>query len=128
MPRLVRIALCWFVLLAGASVLATVTTLPAAAQSSGPTDIDHFTCYTASAPAVVGAPSFTPPAVVELQNQFAPNGFLTRVKGAVLHCNPAQKTVGGTVTPIVNPNTHLLCFGRPPRRRCQVCSLPTPWG
>ncbi len=81
-------------------------------QQSGqapPNDIDHFTCYLAKTTATT-TPQFNSPAAVELADQFAPQGFLAGVGKIAIHCNPAQKTVGGVVSPIVNPLTHLACF------------------
>jgi len=50
---------------------------------------------------------------VSLTNQFA-NDFSGGLGAVVWHCNPVQKTAvtssGKTVTPIVNPDDHLLCW------------------
>jgi len=105
-----------------ASVLSVAIGVSAqgSAGNSGPSSISHFTCYLASAPSATSAPPpFTPTPVI-LQNQFAPTGFYTNVGAVIEHCNPVRKTInsasGQTITPIVNPNDHLLCFAlsKPP--------------
>jgi hypothetical protein len=83
--------------------------------SSGPATIDHFGCYFASnvSTTTAPAPTFKIPPAVELANQFSP-GFFSPVGRLVFHCNPTQKTTpAGTVSPIVNPYTHMACFGLP---------------
>jgi len=50
------------------------------------------------------------PAGVRLIDQFSPQGFVPGIGAVDLHCNPAQKTVANQVTPITNPNAHLLCW------------------
>jgi hypothetical protein len=93
----------------GLTGLVAGTTTTASAQSTGPTDIDHFTCYTATNP--VGTPTFKEPTAVELRNQFAPQGFIAALGKLVWHCNPVNKfPPGEPETPIVNANTHLVCF------------------
>ena len=78
--------------------------------SSAPSQaLDHFLCYTA-APPTAGGPGFKVPANVRLINQFSPGGFVPRIGGEDLGCNPAQKTVPTSVTPVLNPNAHLLCW------------------
>jgi len=94
---LVAGALLSFGVGAGAKGLKTVT-------ATAP--VSHFTCYTASSPNL-------PNETVVLTNQFDTN--LSATLGDVSwHCNPVEKTVtnaAGTkaVTPIVNPDDHLLC-------------------
>lgn len=113
-------------LLAATAVVAMVNVAQGQGPSSGPpaagnyavgpADIDHFGCYVASTvspTAAAPAPTFKIPPAVELSNQFSP-GFVTAVGKLVYHCNPTQKTTAnGTVTPIVNPLTHLACFSLP---------------
>jgi len=65
---------------------------------------DHQLCY------AVTAKGFKAPTSVTLVNQFNPNGFPVTVTAPTLHCNPVQKTVGGAVYQINNPDAHLLCF------------------
>jgi hypothetical protein len=91
--------------------------------------LDHFACYTASTTSsATGAPSFSPPSAVELFNQFAPQGLWTGVGKVAFHCNPVQKTTVTTppsVTPITNPNAHLLCFATPQLPAATVVTQPT---
>ncbi|MGD0880519.1 MAG: prealbumin-like fold domain-containing protein [Acidimicrobiales bacterium] len=78
---------------------------------TGPGSISHFTCYKPKASTAQSGFNVSP---VILANQFAPNGFSAALGTVTYHCNPVQKTVGTatnqTVTPIVNPVAHLLCF------------------
>ena len=90
------------------------------------TTLDHFTCYLATAgKSSTGAATFGTPSAVELFNQFAPKGLYTGLGKIAFHCNPVQKTANGTVTPITNPNAHLLCFTTPPLPAAAVVSQPT---
>jgi len=71
--------------------------------------VDHFLCYSAaSTPAAV--PGFKVPGDVRLINQFSPNGFVPKIGAVDTDCNPVQKTVPTGVTPIRNPDAHLLCW------------------
>lgn len=106
-------------LAAGGVVAATA--LSASGSSAAAPVVDHFLCYGAHTSVPVG---FTPPAAVQLINQFSPNGFTAKIGSAIdAHCNPVQKTVYKTltgppvVTQIKNPNAHLLCwsFKAPPQ-------------
>jgi hypothetical protein len=73
-----------------------------------PPGLDHFTCYPVSY--VPGGGTFAPPAAVSVQDQFA-GAFVGVTVGAPQQlCVPTQKTVNGVVTPITNPQAHLLCF------------------
>ncbi len=71
--------------------------------------LDHFLCYSAA-----GTPAaslgFKVPGDVRLINQFSPNGFVPKIGAVDTDCNPVQKTVPTGVTPIRNPNAHLLCW------------------
>ena len=64
--------------------------------------LDHFWCYIVS--------SETPDQAVTatLKDQFQ-TAFVS-VGSPLQFCNPAQKTVGGVVTPIVNLNDHLTMY------------------
>jgi hypothetical protein len=88
----------------------------ASGAGGGPTDIDHFLCYTAAAVNTAAAPAFPQKAAaVEIQNQFVPNGYFASLAALNLHCNPVQKTTpDGAVTPITNPIAHLLCWAITP--------------
>jgi Prealbumin-like fold domain len=90
------------------------------------TPLDHFTCYIATAAkSATGAPTFGPPSAVQLTNQFAPQGLWTAVGNVAFHCNPVKKTADGVVTPITNPDAHLLCFTTPPTPAAAVVTQPT---
>jgi hypothetical protein len=97
------------------------------AHLTSTTTLDHFACYTAAAAkTAAGGSTFSPPAAVELFNQFAPQGLWTAVGPAVLHCNPVQKTTAaGGVTPITNPDAHLLCYTTPQAPAAAVVTQPT---
>jgi hypothetical protein len=92
------------VLCTGGVVLGTTLASNAGVSQAKPPPVGHFLCYTAT------AKGFQPPSSVTLFNQFNNNGFQVIVGPARLHCNPAEKIVGKTTYPIVNPNAHLLCF------------------
>jgi hypothetical protein len=111
------------------AVTSTATRAPNAkltGSTTGPTDIDHFTCYVARVPkpTATTVSGLTPPATVSLTNQFTvtqtPSGaqvsapITASIVGVSSHCNPAQKTITQTspqvVTPIQHPDKHLLCF------------------
>lgn len=78
----------------------------------GPGEVqpDHFTCYPVSYdPKTPGR--FVPPGPVLAGDQF--NGFTPaplQVATPTRLCLPTQKTIKGVVTPITNPQAHLLCF------------------
>jgi len=141
MARLVRTPLRAIVVLISVASLAVAAsvlsvTIGADAQpagSGGPASISHFTCYLATAPTTSAAPSFVPKPVF-LLNQFAPNGFYTNVGSVVEHCNPVQKTINSTspptVTNIVNPNDHLLCFvlSKPPAQPSYTVTATNQFG
>jgi hypothetical protein len=93
-------------MLTAASVLVGIRlTTPAAAVSG----LDHFLCYTAKAVKSTATSGFTPPSSVSLKNQLS--SFNAAPAVVVIHCNPVQKTVPGVgVTPITNPDAHLLCW------------------
>jgi len=71
--------------------------------------VDHFLCYTAAS-TPTSTSGFNVPPAVGLFDQFSPNGFGPTIGGVDLDCNPAQKTVRTGVTPITNPEAHLLCW------------------
>jgi hypothetical protein len=77
-------------------------------QPTQPPGLDHFTCYAARYSTVQVA-HFRLPATLGLSDQF--EQVRARLGAPVELCNPVEKTVpGGTVTPIRNPNAHLVCF------------------
>jgi hypothetical protein len=71
---------------------------------------------------VPGTPPFTVPPFVKLTDQF---GTVTATVGLpLLLCLPTQRTLPtGQTFPIVNPQTHLLCFAISPN---PPVSLPRP--
>lgn len=93
------------------------------------TTLDHFTCYIASAAkSTTSTAGFGTPSAVELFNQFAPQGLFTGIGNVSFHCNPVKKTAltsPPTVTPITNPNAHLLCFSTPQLPAATVVTQPT---
>jgi hypothetical protein len=97
------------------------------AVTASTTTLDHFTCYLAAATkSAAGGPSFAAPTAVQLSNQFAPKGLLTAIGNVAFHCNPVRKTLpSGAVTPVTNPNAHLLCFTTPPVPAASVVTQPT---
>lgn len=76
-----------------------------------PFGLDHFKCYPA-----VGTPLT---AVVDLQDQFHGAPVSVQVLEPVALCNPMEKIHGATLTPILHPEDHLVCYraenGEPPR-------------
>ena len=86
---------------------------PAAPQPPG---LDHFKCYTVrytlDATGNPVDPFGLEPANVAVRDQFGPK--LATLGRPVLLCNPVEKTrtdlPGTPVTPINNPNAHLVCF------------------
>jgi hypothetical protein len=92
-------------LLGLAAALSTVLLLAvaASAQTVPAPILDHFKCYFAHQ----DPPTIEP---ARLEDQFdAAAGIVeqVRVVMAVRFCNPVQKTKGGQVTPIANPDHHL---------------------
>jgi len=74
----------------------------ASAQTSPLTLVDHFRCYPFP-------PQQARQVVVGLQDQFGPK--LTNLTiGPLEFCNPVQKTVNGTITPILDPNHHFVMY------------------
>ena len=79
--------------------------LAGVASAVAPPPLDHQLCYMAA------ASGFKIPQHVILRNAFSPAGFMPKISGVALHCNPVRKTLpDGRVFPITNPNAHLLCF------------------
>ncbi len=81
-------------------------------RSTAPPPPDHFLCYIATP--TTATKTFKFPPLVVLKNQFTAHDG-TKLKpglslSQLLHCNPVEKIVGSTVTPITNPNAHLVCF------------------
>ena len=86
------------------SSAAPTTTTTTIAGGGGPTDLDHFQCYSAGAFGFRPSSFTNEPVALELQNQFVPGGFLSGVRDLDMHCNPVEKTLkSGSVTPITNP-------------------------
>jgi hypothetical protein len=84
--------------------LLIATTISAIAQTSPLTLVDHFRCY--PFPQQPGAGT-----AVSLSDQFTPNLFhLSLSVTPAKFCNPVQKTVNGTVTPILDPNHHFVMY------------------
>ena len=106
-----RLTLCAGVLLAlGGAVPAVLAGTPATAAT--PT-LDHFQCYVAqpTQTAVVPTPFPGRPPAALLKNAFAPSGVVAAIGSVSMHCNPVQKTLpSGAITPITNPNAHLVCW------------------
>ncbi len=107
----------WLVLscllaMAATGVLTGVGT--SAAATSFP--IDHQQCYTAVAvtSTAITGPNFpATPFAVQLVDQF--NNVFAAIGAVDQLCNPAQKTLpSGVVTPITNPNGHLVCWSIKP--------------
>jgi hypothetical protein len=75
--------------------------LPPAPEA--PTDLDHYACYRVNGPAV------NPPAA-SLRDQFGPHQ-VEMIRPVEL-CNPVEKRIPARneVTPIVNPDDHLVCY------------------
>jgi len=69
--------------------------------------LDHFWCY------IVSKEETANPAVsATLKDQFQTASDIS-VGTPLQFCNPAQKTAGGNVTPIVNLNDHLTMYNLP---------------
>ena len=66
-----------------------------------PDGLDHFKCYLASGPSV--------DAIVNLSDQFIPDDRV-KVRRPLAFCNPVEKTHADVVTPILNPDDHLVCY------------------
>ena len=76
----------------------------ASAQTSPLTLVDHFRCYPFP-------PQPSDRITVGLSDQFTPNIFhITLSITPTEFCNPVQKTVNGTVTPILDPNHHFVMY------------------
>lgn len=84
--------------------LLIAATISAIAQTSPLTLVDHFRCYP--------FPQQPGQAItVGLSDQFTPNMFhITLAITPTEFCNPVQKTVNGTVTPILDPNHHFVMY------------------
>jgi hypothetical protein len=96
------------------------------ARLTATTTLDHFTCYiSTAAKSAAGTQTFGQPSAVELFNQFSPQGLWSAVGNVAFHCNPVVKTANGVVTPITNPNAHLLCFTTPKVPAAAVVTAPT---
>ena len=80
--------------------------------------IDHFACYTVS-PTGLKAP-FTG---IGLLDQFGRRS--TSAVSRFTLCNPAQKTFQGTVTKVLNPNAHLVCYRPSPNQTSVPPALST---
>jgi hypothetical protein len=66
-----------------------------------PKGLDHFKCYRAYGPALRNK-------VVKLRDQF--NEGTVTVRRAVAFCNPTEKRHDAFISPIQNPNDHLVCY------------------
>jgi hypothetical protein len=66
-----------------------------------PTELDHFKCYEASGKSA--------DAMVYLEDQFQFEENVSVFEPFML-CNPVEKTHNDIVTPIKNPNAHLVCY------------------
>jgi hypothetical protein len=64
--------------------------------------LDHFWCY------IVSSETPQPAVTVTLQDQF--QTATVSVGSPLQFCNPAQKTIGPVVTPIVDLNNHLTMY------------------
>jgi hypothetical protein len=86
---------------------------PPKLKSTTPPGLNHFTCY----PVVDTAGSYKIPPVVRLKDQFAKTPVQVQVRAVPDElCLPTKKVIktasGGTRTyPVIDPKTHLLCFG-----------------
>jgi alpha-tubulin suppressor-like RCC1 family protein len=92
-----------------------------------PPGLDHFHCYKAAAQS--GAFSQTPPSV-QLQDEFG-SASAQPVKVKQL-CNPVKKKRKdtGAVTPITNPDAHLVCWEiiRNPEQQPRVVNVQNQFG
>ena len=96
------------------------------ARLTATTTLDHFTCYISTAGKnAAGSSTFGQPSAVALFNQFSPQGLWSGVGNVAFHCNPVKKTANGVVTPVTNPNAHLLCFTTPNLPAAAVVTSPT---
>jgi hypothetical protein len=88
-------------------LLLALPTAGTAAPATAPAGLDHFQCYLLQA---ANSTAFKPPAV-KLTDEFGTITVNPAKKGNLL-CNPVQKTRSdtGVVTPINNPNAHLVCY------------------
>jgi F0F1-type ATP synthase membrane subunit c/vacuolar-type H+-ATPase subunit K len=87
----------------------SLTGLPNQSPTTPPGE-DHYTCYPVSY--AVGAPKFTPPSPVMVQDEFSP-AALTTVKVGVPKtlCVPTEKILPtGLTFPINNPSLNYVCF------------------
>lgn len=82
-----------------------------------PPGLNHFLCYSVTSLSGSGTtqPGFTPPAKVELLNQFSTKEFRPTFGAVDIHCNPAVKVITSSTGtqqsyPLVSPDYHLLCF------------------
>lgn len=106
--------------------LQTPPNFPAATAPSG---LDHFKCYTVRYTVdASGNPTNVfgqEPANVMVQDQFGPK--IATLGRPVLLCNPVEKTridlPNKPVTPVTNPNAHLVCFQAEDDQRYNV----EPW-
>jgi hypothetical protein len=102
------LALTGVVVAAGAGTSSASTQFP----------IDHQQCYTAAAisSTAITGPNFpATPAAVQLTDAF--NNVFASIGKVSMLCNPAQKTLPtGLVTPITNPNAHLVCWSIKPNQ------------
>ncbi len=79
---------------------------PPGQSPNQPPGLSHFTCYPVSP--VSG--SYNPPGLT-LQDEFAPGPVGAQVSPVPTQlCLPTQKTINGTVYPIINSTWHLLCY------------------
>jgi len=75
-----------------------------------PPGLSHFTCYPVRlAPGAKGYPNV--PAFVHLKDEFVKKPVRAKVSDIPNElCLPTKKVIGKSVTAIVNPRLHLLCF------------------
>lgn len=75
-----------------------------------PPGLSHFTCYPVRlAPGAKGYPNV--PAFVQLKDEFVPKPVRAKVSDIPDElCLPTKKVIGKSVTNVVNPRLHLLCF------------------
>ncbi|HEY1618246.1 MAG TPA: hypothetical protein VGG25_11535 [Streptosporangiaceae bacterium] len=91
---------------------------PPGMSPNQPPGLSHFTCYPVQR--VSGA--YNPPGLT-LQDEFATAPVSAQVGQVPTElCLPTQKTINGTVYPIVNSTWHLLCF---PVSKTPI--IPTVW-
>jgi hypothetical protein len=67
-----------------------------------PSGLDHFQCYAVSGKSLYD--------MVDLKDQFGIERYV-RVYNPLLLCNPVVKTHNYVVTPVENPDDHLVCYG-----------------